>query len=203
VSGNGSVFEKTLVGSESFGVNGMKFENCNCLSGNGGAVWVKVPSTGTLRIGNESSVEFKTCTASGYGGGLFVHFDGTSPNSDITSVSFPGCTAQKGTNMVIDAVNLSTLGVGARVKFNMADAEYAQWSGFEGRNYSFAIPLVLHRRSWPSPAYVGGDNMHDHSFCGNEDYPCATIEWGGKQRFGTSKATIRLNAGFIFNQKLC
>ena len=69
LSGDGTIFEFTSL-STSISLSNMTFNNCRCMNGSGGAISVTFSSSShKLTL---SSLTFTACSASGYGGGVYI-----------------------------------------------------------------------------------------------------------------------------------
>ena len=125
LSGNGTIFEFTSL-STSFTLSGMTFNNCRCLSGNGGVIYVTLSSNSYLV--SLYSLTFVACSASIYGGGVFI--DGgeyiSTSSLSFSSLSFTSCSATSygGSGMCIAGSSLSRF------------VEYNSWNTLVPSSYS-------------------------------------------------------------------
>ncbi|KAH7826988.1 uncharacterized protein MONOS_3538 [Monocercomonoides exilis] len=211
--GDGVVVAKSVKAGETFVVQNVTIEGCECVNGSSGGIKIDLSSpTSKARIGASSTTseatKFNRCNCSGFGGGVMMSLADNSNDFSITTVSFDDCAATLGgKNLFVeaqdlsDAINSASFGFNPEIGINVADLN--ELCGRERNNPELVVPLVVFLRTFPSPAYVSGrGNGSEFRLCGYEDYPCRGIGNVGEVQFPSSKRMIRLTSTFSFDEEV-
>ncbi|KAH7825142.1 uncharacterized protein MONOS_1483 [Monocercomonoides exilis] len=207
--GDGSMFSKAVQAEESFVLSNVSLENCKCLDGNGGALYLELNAHSTTQIGVDSGCLFDTCTVptdsrkKRKGGGIYLCLREGAGDFQLKSVQFSGCNSWKGKNVFIESAellrtaNANTIGFHPVIGIGITD--FDELSGMENGDQSFIFPLALFLRNFTSPAYVSGQTTdNNYRLCGFSDYPCQSVVGASAARFANTKRNIRFLPSFSF-----
>ena len=173
-NGNGTIFEFTSL-STSFTLSGMRFIQCTCSNGYGGAIYASLTSPTTLHL---SSLSFTSCTASESGGAVSLWLGDATAKVSFESCSVEGMEDVNGGFVYIECSDGYELVEQSEWKkfitnYAMNEEEKANWvketreGGVSASLLSFTLPATC--------IYVGGDG-EDDEYCGRENNPCLTIK---------------------------
>ncbi|KAH7815782.1 uncharacterized protein MONOS_18281 [Monocercomonoides exilis] len=211
--GNGTIISKILLSSEQFFITNTTLEDCSCSSGNGGGMYLRsTDATNTISICDKGNAKFSQCSVPakrqdrGKGGGMYIQGVSDSWTLKFGDVSFEECKAWKGSHLFVEGSNLSELVNKRTIGFFVdisGSSSFDELSGFENKNTTAAIPLVLFLRTFSAPAFVSGlDEGTDYRLCGYQDYPCSSIEAACSNRFLSQKHIIRLLNSYVFDDEI-
>ncbi|KAH7830918.1 uncharacterized protein MONOS_8507 [Monocercomonoides exilis] len=216
--GDGSVFCGVVEDGKEMELNGISFEGCRCLSGNGGALWLEMKMGSRVGIGNMTSSDektmFESCSAGGsetrgnsgggYGGGVYLYVCEGMRDFVVKNVGFSNCEARIGKNMFVSAddlqkvINTTTLGLQPNMDV------YNELSGFERStaNEKLVIALVVYLREVSVPTIVGSEEgVHDFSRCGSEMFACRTIQGAIDAVGSVEEHRIRMREGYKLDEE--
>ncbi|KAH7822201.1 uncharacterized protein MONOS_8202 [Monocercomonoides exilis] len=208
--GDGAVMSKTISEGESFCLWNTTMENCECTSGSGGGIRVKMTSTtSAFRIGSSSyPTTLDSCSCSKCGGGLYLWLGDGAADFVISSVSFVDCEAGEGgrdifvngSNMNGETINLEKICV------SLNGLGYEELMGFDRSLSEMGLfPLNVFLESFQPPAHVGGTEenwVFDSNFCGFSFFPCLTIMHAAQLRFGSSQRQIAVGKGYELDEEI-
>ncbi|KAH7826333.1 uncharacterized protein MONOS_12119 [Monocercomonoides exilis] len=202
-NGNGSVLEATLEAGQILHLANFSLTECSCSEGNGGGMWVYMKAGSTFSLGNASGsfvfdrgasanelMKFTSCSANsgsqpkcGCGGGIYLYLEDDANDFVFKHMSFNGCSAQRGSDIFIDANDLPAIISNATVAFETDFSHMDALCGLDRHlvDKSSSIPLLLFLLKPPTMLYVN-DTGVDYHICGFIDYPCRTISYACKRR---------------------
>ncbi|KAH7821575.1 uncharacterized protein MONOS_7833 [Monocercomonoides exilis] len=109
-SGDGVVVAKSVKEGETFVVENVTIEDCECKNGSCGGIKVDLSSP-LSKLQVETST-INRCKCSGYGGGMMLYLADGSHDFSIKSVGFSGCTANSGGNyLFVNGSNSANWGI--------------------------------------------------------------------------------------------
>eukprot|EP00770_Monocercomonoides_exilis_P013595 MONOS_13542.1-p1 / transcript=MONOS_13542.1 / gene=MONOS_13542 / organism=Monocercomonoides_exilis_PA203 / gene_product=unspecified product / transcript_product=unspecified product / location=Mono_scaffold00842:12828-21105(-) / protein_length=2730 / sequence_SO=supercontig / SO=protein_coding / is_pseudo=false len=211
--GDGSVFCGVVENGKVMELNGISFEGCRCLNGNGGALWLEMKMGSRVGIGNmtgsDEKTMFESCSAGGsetrenggggYGGGVYLYVCEGMRDFVVKNVGFSNCEARAGRNMFVSADDLQKVINTTTIEFQPNMDVYDELSGFERStaNEKLVIALVVYLREVSVPTIVGSEKgVHDFSRCGCEMFACRTIQ-GAIDAVGSAEEhRIRMKEGY-------
>eukprot|EP00770_Monocercomonoides_exilis_P013238 MONOS_13185.1-p1 / transcript=MONOS_13185.1 / gene=MONOS_13185 / organism=Monocercomonoides_exilis_PA203 / gene_product=unspecified product / transcript_product=unspecified product / location=Mono_scaffold00788:298-9083(-) / protein_length=2902 / sequence_SO=supercontig / SO=protein_coding / is_pseudo=false len=151
----------------------------------GGALFVQ--KQGNMDV-NVKNTRFSSCDVPageaadrgrGLGGGIYLHVSDNNGMCLLKDLTFSGCKAWKGSNVFVDAINLTEAVRTDNFQIAWREMDKTDLMGYERVtcNRDFAIPLAAFLTSFSGSGYVGGeeDGGYDHSGCGFAFAPCHTI----------------------------
>ncbi|KAH7832642.1 uncharacterized protein MONOS_9802 [Monocercomonoides exilis] len=207
--GDGVVVAKSVKAGETFVVQNVIIEDCECENGSGGGIKVDLLySTSKLRVGTSSApggetTKFNRCKCSENGGGIMLYLADGSRDFSILSVDFTGCTASLGGSYVFVngsdsaswAISSSTLNV------QHDSSKFNEIVGYDRSVPTMGLfPLNVFLDAFPNAAHVGkakdGLGGYNSWFCGFAYYPCATITHAAQVKYADANKKIELDSGF-------
>ncbi|KAH7821331.1 uncharacterized protein MONOS_11936 [Monocercomonoides exilis] len=223
-NGNGSIIEVTLETGKTLSLVNFSLTECSCSEGNGGGMWVYMKAGSSFSLGNATGASvsgrksnanevmgFTSCAANsgsqpkyGCGGGVYLYLENNANNFMFKQVSFSGCTAQRGTDIFINANDLSAVITNATIAFGPDLSSSDELRGYDRLSLAetFAIPLLIYLKPFTSPACVGGSFKADINKCGFPSLPCSTINFAVTAHFSSAKVEILLVSPFSFDAEL-
>eukprot|EP00770_Monocercomonoides_exilis_P007550 MONOS_7511.1-p1 / transcript=MONOS_7511.1 / gene=MONOS_7511 / organism=Monocercomonoides_exilis_PA203 / gene_product=unspecified product / transcript_product=unspecified product / location=Mono_scaffold00258:37876-47966(-) / protein_length=3308 / sequence_SO=supercontig / SO=protein_coding / is_pseudo=false len=223
-NGNGSIIEVTLETGKTLSLVNFSLTECSCSEGNGGGMWVYMKAGSSFSLGNATGASvsgresnanevmgFTSCAANsgsqpkyGCGGGVFLYLENGATDFIFKDVSFSSCTAESGTDIFINANDLSTVISTATIGHGPELTNLTALNGYERGtiNEEYAIPLVVYLWSnFSAPAKVG-PNGHDFSRCGFSEASCKTVAKAKSLRFPSVDCSVELMPSFEFSETL-
>ncbi|KAH7832163.1 uncharacterized protein MONOS_955 [Monocercomonoides exilis] len=195
---NGSVF--SLISQSSsyalvqFSISDSIFENCSShvAGAKGGAGYFSLGRNAQLIVSNAS---FANCFVPPdsnnlcFGKAFYVTDGGISDTVQLNDLTFTEDTTVNGSYFFIESPNLGRFTSPAKFSFTFDKYHITNMCGYENGNTSFLIPLECY--FWPQImtetfVYIGTENGHDFSGCGNVTYPCETIAGAKTWRSSTN-----------------
>ncbi|KAH7827637.1 uncharacterized protein MONOS_7488 [Monocercomonoides exilis] len=208
-NGDGVVVAKSVKEGETFVVQNVTIEDCECEDGSGGGIKIDLSSpTSKLRSGLSSTPEgettkFNRCKCSGYGGGIMLYLDENSFDFSICSVNFEGCTASSGGNyLFVNGKDSKNWGISSStLNVSRENTNFEQLVGYDRSDTTMGqFPLDVFLDIYPDAAHVGKakNNLGGYNswFCGFDYYPCSTITHAAKVRYPEANKNIELDSGF-------
>ncbi|KAH7821348.1 uncharacterized protein MONOS_8720 [Monocercomonoides exilis] len=202
IEGDGVVVAKSVAEGETFVVQNVTVEDCECKNGSGGGVKVEL-ETDTSKLQVETSTAIKRCTSGKYGGGMMLYLADNSIDFSIVSVDFSGCSASLGGNYVfVNGSNSASWGITTeKLNIQHDDSKYDELVGYDRSDTTMGLfPLNVYLDRYPDAAHVGkgkdGLGGYDSWFCGFDYYPCATITHAARVRYADTNKKIELDSGF-------
>ncbi|KAH7816894.1 uncharacterized protein MONOS_9110 [Monocercomonoides exilis] len=208
-TGDGVVVAKSVKEGETFVVQNVTIEDCECEDGSGGGIKVDLLySTSKLRVGTSSApateaTKFNRCNCSENGGGIMLHLEDGIHDFSILSVDFSGCTASLGGNYVFvngsDSASWAITTTNLNVQHD--NSKYNELVGYDRSDTTMGLfPLNVFLDRYPDEAHVGkmkdGLGGYDSWFCGFDYYPCATITHAAQVRYPDTNKKIELDSEF-------
>ncbi|KAH7821356.1 uncharacterized protein MONOS_14776 [Monocercomonoides exilis] len=202
IEGDGVVVAKSVKEGETFVVQNVTIEDCECENGSGGGIKVEL-ETDTSKLRVERTTTIKRCTSGKYGGGMMLQMADNSFDFTIVSVDFSGCSASLGGNYVfVNGSDSASWGITTE-KLNVQhdDSKYNELVGYDRSDTTMGLfPLNVYLDRYPDAAHVGkgkdGLGGYDSWFCGFDYYPCATITHAAQVRYADTNKKIELDSGF-------
>ncbi|KAH7821325.1 uncharacterized protein MONOS_17766 [Monocercomonoides exilis] len=109
--GDGVAVAKSVAEGETFVVQNVTIEDCECESGSGGGIKVEL-KTDASKLQIERTTTMNRCTSGKYGGGMVLNLADNSIDFSIVSVDFSGCSASLGGNYVfVNGSNSASWGI--------------------------------------------------------------------------------------------
>ncbi|KAH7817577.1 uncharacterized protein MONOS_18125 [Monocercomonoides exilis] len=155
-----------------------------------------------------SGCRFRECKAGGevsdrgksVGGGMFIRCKGRGSGMKLTSVEFEHCDAWKGKNVFVLCSDIASIVQNKSMNFEFKllveeKPELDELSGSEANEEGELdvdreiVPLVVALREFCGTCFVGEEGA-DNKFCGYKDYPCKSLEHGGKARFEMEEMAV-------------
>ncbi|KAH7832665.1 uncharacterized protein MONOS_3988 [Monocercomonoides exilis] len=211
--GDGVVVSKNVKEGETFIVQNVTIQDCECKAGSGGGIKVDLLySTSKLRVGTSSApaneaTKFNRCNCSGNGGGIMVNLADGSHDFSILSVDFSGCTASLSGNYVfVNGSNSVSWGITTeKLNAQHDSSKYNELMGYDRSDSAMGLfPLNVFLDTFPNAAHVGkvkdGLGGYNSWFCGFAYYPCATITHAAQVRYSGTNKKIELDSGFEFSE---
>ncbi|KAH7822438.1 uncharacterized protein MONOS_14577 [Monocercomonoides exilis] len=203
IEGDGVVVAKSVKEGETFIVQNVTIEDCECEDGSGGGIKVEM-ETDTSKLQVVSST-FKRCTSGKYGGGMMLYLADNSIDFSIVSVDFSGCSASLGGNYVfVNGSDSASWGISSStLNVQHDNSKYNELEGYDRSDTTMGLfPLNVFLDSYPSAAHVGkakenGLGGYDSWFCGFDYYPCATITHAAQVRYADTNKKIELDSGYV------
>ncbi|KAH7821388.1 uncharacterized protein MONOS_8164 [Monocercomonoides exilis] len=200
--GDGVVVAKSVKEGETFVVQNVTVEDCECENGSGGGIKVEL-ETDSSKLRVETSTTIKRCTSGKYGGGMMLHLADNSIDFSIVSVDFSGCSASLGGNYVfVNGSDSASWGI-TREKLDVQrdNSKYNELVGYDRSDTTMGLfPLNVYLDSYPDAAHVGkgkdGLGGYNSWFCGFDYYPCATITHAAQVRYPDTNKKIELDSGY-------
>ncbi|KAH7821232.1 uncharacterized protein MONOS_6478 [Monocercomonoides exilis] len=200
--GDGVVVSKNVKAGETFAVQNVTIEDCECENGSGGGIKVELESSSS-KLQTERTTTFKRCTSGKYGGGMMLYLADNSIDFLIVSVDFSGCSASFGGNYVfVNGSNSASWGITTeKLDVQHDNSKYNELMGYDRSDTTMGLfPLNVYLDRYPSAAHVGkgkdGLGGYDSWFCGFDYYPCATITHAAQMRYADTNKKIELDSGF-------
>ncbi|KAH7821297.1 uncharacterized protein MONOS_7841 [Monocercomonoides exilis] len=200
--GDGVVVAKSVKEGETFIVQNVTIEDCECENGSGGGIKVDLLSP-TSKLRAETSATIKRCTSGKYGGGMMLYLADNSIDFSIVSVDFSGCSASLGGNYVfVNGSNSASWGITTeKLNIQHDNSKYNEIVGYDRSDTTMGLfPLNVYLDSYPDAAHVGkgkdGLGGYDSWFCGFDYYPCATITHAAQVRYPDTNKKIELDSGY-------
>ncbi|KAH7817804.1 uncharacterized protein MONOS_1900 [Monocercomonoides exilis] len=206
--GDGVVVAKSVKAGETFVVQNVTIEDCECKAGSGGGIKVDLKSSSMLRVGTSSSpgseiTKFNRCNCSGNGGGIMVNLENGSHDFSIVHVDFTGCKANSGGNYVfVNGKDSANWGISSsNLDVQHDNSKYNEIVGFDRSDTTMGLfPLNVFLDTYPDAAHVGkgkdGVGGYNSWFCGFDYYPCATITHAAQVRYADTNKKIELDPGY-------
>ncbi|KAH7832621.1 uncharacterized protein MONOS_13775 [Monocercomonoides exilis] len=210
--GDGVVVAKNVKEGETFIVQNVTIQDCECKAGSGGGINVELESTSKLRIGTSSApgsetTKFNRCKCCGYGGGIMLHLEDGIHDFSVVSVDFSGCSASLGGNYVfVNGSNSVSWAITTeKLDVQHGNAKCNELVGFDRSDQTMGLfPLNVFLDAFPNAAHVGkakdGLGGYDSWFCGFAYYPCSTITHAAQVRYPDANKKIELDSGFELSE---
>ncbi|KAH7821290.1 uncharacterized protein MONOS_11601 [Monocercomonoides exilis] len=200
--GDGVVVAKSVAEGETFVVQNVTIEDCECENGSGGGIKVDLLSP-TSKLQAERTTTMNRCTSSEYGGGMMLYLADNSIDFSIVSVDFSGCSASLGGNFVfVNGSNSVNWGITTeKLNVQRDNSKYNELVGYDRSDTTMGLfPLNVYLDSYPDAIHVGkgkdGLGGYDSWFCGFDYYPCATITHAAQVRYPDTNKKIELDSGY-------
>ncbi|KAH7821272.1 uncharacterized protein MONOS_8980 [Monocercomonoides exilis] len=200
--GDGVVVGKNVKAGETFVVQNVTIEDCECENGSGGGIKVEL-ETDTSKLQVERTTTMNRCKSGKYGGGMMLYLAENSIDFSIVSVDFSGCSASLGGNYVfVNGSNSASWGITTeKLDVQHDESKYNELAGYDRSDTTMGLfPLNVYLDRYPSAAHVGkgkdGLGGYDSWFCGFDYYPCATITHAAQMRYADTNKKIELDSGY-------
>eukprot|EP00770_Monocercomonoides_exilis_P016036 MONOS_15987.1-p1 / transcript=MONOS_15987.1 / gene=MONOS_15987 / organism=Monocercomonoides_exilis_PA203 / gene_product=unspecified product / transcript_product=unspecified product / location=Mono_scaffold01447:3-8803(-) / protein_length=2427 / sequence_SO=supercontig / SO=protein_coding / is_pseudo=false len=200
--GDGVAVAKSVAEGETFVVQNVTIEDCECESGSGGGIKVEL-KTDASKLQIERTTTMNRCTSGKYGGGMVLNLADNSIDFSIVSVDFSGCSASLGGNYVfVNGSNSASWGITTeKLNIQHDSSKYNELVGYDRSDTTMGLfPLNVYLDRYPDAAHVGkgkdGLGGYNSWFCGFDYYPCATITHAAQVRYADTNKKIELDSGY-------